>query len=117
LLAYDHVGLPPGAAVNRSLSRAAASAGGAINYRVIVSNFDAALRVVAAGLAVSVLPSAVIARAHAEGIVTIRLAERWVSRRFALCFREFDSLQPAAARLVEHLAARADIPPVKSRSR
>ena len=43
-------------AVHRMLQRAAAQAGGSLDYRVIVSNFDAAFRAVAAGLGVSVIP-------------------------------------------------------------
>src|SRR5690606_11805230 len=38
-LAFDHVGLPPATAVHTMLGRAAARAGGRLNYRVIVSNF------------------------------------------------------------------------------
>ncbi|MFP5405267.1 MAG: LysR family transcriptional regulator [Gammaproteobacteria bacterium] len=104
-LTYGHVGLPAASAVHTMLGRAAARAGGTLNYRVIVSNFDASLRVVAAGLGVSVTPSAVVARGRAEGIVSVALAEPWATRRFAVCFRDFDALQPSAARLVEHLAA------------
>jgi hypothetical protein len=38
------------------LQRAAAAAGKSVSYRVIVSSFDAAFRVVAAGLGISVVP-------------------------------------------------------------
>ncbi|HEU0199582.1 MAG TPA: LysR family transcriptional regulator [Burkholderiaceae bacterium] len=117
MLAYDLVALPPGSAANAVLGRAAARAGGTLNYRVIVSNFDAALRVVAAGLAISVIPRPVVARARDKGIVMIGLAEPWATRRFALCFRELGALQPAAARLVEHLAARAHSRPLAARGK
>ena len=113
-LACGHVGLPAASAVHTMLARAAAGGGGTLNYRVIVSNFDACLRVVAAGLGVSVTPRAVVARAHAEGIVSVALAEPWARRRFAVCFRDFDALQPSAARLVEHLAACAEAPTEES---
>ena len=46
-LDYDHVGMPPSTAVHAMLQRAAARAGRTVSYRVIVSNFDAAFRVVA----------------------------------------------------------------------
>ena len=55
-LDYDHVGLPPTTAVHAMLQRAAARAGRTVSYRVIVSNFDAAFRVVAANLGISVVP-------------------------------------------------------------
>ena len=55
-LDFDHVGLPPSTAVHTMLQRAAASAGRTVTYRVIVSSFDAAFRVVAANLGISVVP-------------------------------------------------------------
>jgi DNA-binding transcriptional LysR family regulator len=104
-LAYEHVGLQPSTAVHTMLRRAAARAGRTLAYRVIVSNFDAALRVVAADLGVSVIPEQVGAAAAATlGIRMIPLAESWARRRFVVCFRDRDALQPAARRMVEHLA-------------
>jgi DNA-binding transcriptional LysR family regulator len=107
-LDHEHVGLPPSAAVHAMLQRAAARAGRTLTYRVIVSNFDAAFRVVAANLGISVLPTEVgssYARLH--GIKVIPLSDAWARRRFVVCFRDFDSLQPAAQKMVEHLEARA----------
>lgn len=106
-LALDHVGLAPTTAVHRMLARAAAQAGGSINYRVVVSTFDAVLRAVGAGLGVAVIPRVLIERAPGAGIVGVPLDEPWAPRRFALCFRRGDALTPAAARLVEHLVAAA----------
>jgi hypothetical protein len=37
----------------------------------------------------------------------IALTDAWASRRFAICFRDKRSLQPAAAQLVEFLAGKA----------
>jgi DNA-binding transcriptional LysR family regulator len=107
-LDHEHVGLPPSAAVHAMLQRAAARAGRTLTYRVIVSNFDAAFRVVAAKLGISVIPAEVgssYARLH--GIKVIPLSDAWARRRFVVCFRDFDSLQPAAQKMVEHLEARA----------
>ena len=103
-----HVGLPPQSAVHALLQRAAASAGRTLAMRAIVSNFDAALRVVAAGLGVSVVPLEVGLR-HAAGLDVrmIPLDEPWAERRFVLCFRRFEALPAASQRLVEHLSARA----------
>jgi DNA-binding transcriptional LysR family regulator len=53
-LEYVHVGLSPSTAVCSMLQRAAARAGEMISYRVVVTNFDAALRVVEADLGNSV---------------------------------------------------------------
>ena len=102
----DHVSLPPSSAVQLMLQRAAALAGKSLNYRVVVATFDAALRVVRAGLAISVLP-AELARPYADafGLSVVPLADDWARRRFAIATRGDDTLTPAARLLVEHLEA------------
>lgn len=102
------MGLPPATAVYTMLHRAAAQSGRNLSYRVIVSNFDAALRVVSAGLGISVIPMQVSALHVPRGeIQVIPLTDAWAQRRFAICFREQTSLAPAAARMVEFLADQA----------
>lgn len=107
-LGYDHVGLQPSSAVHMMLQRAAAKAGRTVAYRVIVSNFDAAFRVVAANLGISVVPLEV-AEAYTRifDVKTIPLTEPWALRQFVVCFRDIDALQPAARRMVDYLANRA----------
>jgi len=108
-LQYEHVGLPPTTAVYSMLQRAAARSGRALSYRVVVSNFDAALRVVEADLGISVIPRQIAARhERARRLCVITLNETWARRRFAVCFRTMESLQPPAIRLLEYLSARAD---------
>jgi DNA-binding transcriptional LysR family regulator len=104
-LEHEHVSLPPSSAVHTMLQRAAARAGRTLSLRVIVSNFDATFRVVAANLGVCVVPIEV-GRSYASmlGIKMIPLTDSWAQRRFTICFREFDGLQPAAQRMVDHLA-------------
>jgi DNA-binding transcriptional LysR family regulator len=41
------------------------------------------------------------------GIKVIPLTEPWAQRRFVVCYRDFATLQPAAQRMVDHLAERA----------
>ena len=108
-LAAEHVGLPPSSAMHTMLQRAAARVGRAVSYRVVVSNFDAALRVVAANLAVSVVPMEV-SGGSAAGLPVrmVPLTDAWAQRSFAICFRQLDALQPASQRLVSHLQARAE---------
>jgi DNA-binding transcriptional LysR family regulator len=74
----------------------------------VVSSFDAALRVVAAGLGIGVIPRQVMRgfTMH-RGIKVIPLSDAWATRRFAVCFRDRAALTPAALRMVEHLAAKA----------
>jgi DNA-binding transcriptional LysR family regulator len=107
-LDYEHVGLPPSTAVHTMLRRAAARTGRNLIYRVIVSNFDATFRVVAANLGIGIVPIEVGASyASMLGIMLIPLSDAWAQRRFIVCFQKREMLQPAARRLVEHLVARA----------
>jgi len=90
------------------LQRAAARVDRSISYRVIVSNFDAALRVVAANLGVSIVPLEVGKRgAGGLDVRMVPISDAWAERMFAICFRQFELLPAASQRLVEHLQARA----------
>jgi len=107
-LDHEHVGLQPSTAVHTMLQRAAARVGRTVSYRVIVSNFDAAFRVVAANLGISVVPMEVgEPYAAMLGIRVVPLSDSWALRRFTVCFQDFAALQPAAQRLVDHLEMRA----------
>ena len=100
--------LPPATAVSTLLHRCAVKAGKPLNYRAVVSNFDAAFRVVSAGLGVSVVPLE-ISRLHtaAGRIQTVALLDDWAHRRFSICFRRQQDLPPAAQRLLAYLEERA----------
>ena len=107
-LDYEHVSLPVNSAVQLMLQRHAAQLGRTVNHRVIVTNFEAALRVVNAGLAISLVPREVAqGPAEALGLRLVPLAEPWAERRFIVCYRDAQALSPAAQLLVEHLAAAA----------
>lgn len=105
-LDYEHVGLSVNSAVQVMLQREVAQLGRTLAHRVIVTNFEAALRVVRAGLAISVVPREVAGGfAEAYGLKIVPLNERWAQRRFIVCFRDEQTLSPAARLLVDHLAA------------
>jgi DNA-binding transcriptional LysR family regulator len=107
-LDWEHVGLPVNSAVEVMLMRAAADHGRRLNFRVIVSNFEAAMRVVRARLAISVMPvEAAEPYASTYGLHLVPLTDAWARRRFALCYRDERLLTPAARLLVEHLGAQA----------
>lgn len=107
-LEHEHVGLQPTSAVQQALQRAAARLGRSVRYRVVVSNFDAAFRVVAAGLAISVIPAQVASPHVADGrVVVVPLADAWARRRFVVCWRDWELLQAPAQQLVDHLVQRA----------
>lgn len=104
-LDYEHVSLPVQSAVQVLLQRAAALQGKTIVHRVIVSNFEAALRVVRANLAISVVPREVAEPyARTYGLRVLPLTDAWARRRFAICFRDEAGLSAAARLLVRHLA-------------
>jgi DNA-binding transcriptional LysR family regulator len=100
-LDYEHVSLPVTSAVQQ---RAATALGRTLVYRVIVSSFDAALRVVRANLAISLMPQEV-AQSYAAtyGLCVLALDESWAQRRFAICFRDEANLSTAARLLLTHL--------------
>lgn len=105
-LDYEHVSLSVNSAVQVMLQRAAARLGRTLIHRVIVSNFEAALRVVRAGLAISLVPREVAeVYARTYGLQMIPLAEPWAQRRFIICFRDAQGLSPSAQLLADHLAA------------
>lgn len=111
-LDFEHVGLQPSTAVYTMLDRAAAKAGRRMRYRIVVSNFDAAFRVVGAGLGISVVPREVSGIYVSAGQVRlVTLMNDWAQRRFAICFRKNSDLSQATQRLVDFLAERAiDLP-------
>lgn len=108
-LDYEHVIMPANSAVLRLLQRAAGKDGKALRYRVAVSNFDSAFRVVQAGLAINVAPVEIAAPyARVHELKVIELADDWAPRRFALCMRSAQGLGAASALLLDYLARRAE---------
>ncbi len=106
-LAWEHVGLPVNSAVEIMLMRAAAERGQRLNFRMIVTSFEAAMRIVRARLAISVVPmEAVMTYVDAYGLRVLPLTDVWARRRFALCYRGEKTLTPAARLLVRYLSAR-----------
>jgi len=107
-LDYEQVVLPVNSAVNLLLARAAAAAGKRLLHRVVVTNFEGAMRAVRANLALSVVPREVAPPDPANyGLCLIALDEPWAKRRFAICYRSNDDLPAAARALRDHLAAAA----------
>ncbi|MEJ6023685.1 LysR substrate-binding domain-containing protein [Ramlibacter sp. PS4R-6] len=110
-LPYEHVSLPANSAVQVLFQREAARVGQKFNHRVIVTNFEAALRVVRASLAICLVPREVAEiYADAYELRIIPLAETWARRRFIIVYRDEAALTPAALLLLQHLAAQAPAP-------
>jgi DNA-binding transcriptional LysR family regulator len=107
-LEYEHVSLPINSALQLMYQRAAARAGRTLVHRIIVSNFEAAMRVIAADLAIGLIPREAAERSTArEGLRMVPLDEPWSERKFVMCFRDASALSPAAMKLAEHLARQA----------
>ena len=106
-LDHEHVGLPVGSSLQRLLQRAAAMSGRTMVHRIIIANFEAALGIVRAGLAIGVIPREVVDRqGTSSGVQVVALAEPWADRRFVLCFRDAEGLSVAARLLAEYLGSR-----------
>jgi DNA-binding transcriptional LysR family regulator len=107
-LDFEHVGLPPATAVHIMLQKTAAKVDKSVNYRVIVSNFDSAFRVVGANLGVSVVPNEVAAiHAKAGEVKIVKLNNEWAARQFVVCFRSDEDLTAAASHLLDFLESKA----------
>lgn len=100
----DFVSLYINSALQTRMQREAASRGRPLRSRVVVSNFEAALRVVRAGLSISLVPREMAEPwVDAFGLRLVDLDEPWAERRFIICFRDESQLTPAAQLLLEHL--------------
>ena len=105
-LQFEHVIMPVNSAVEVMLQREASLLGQRLQHRVIVTNFEAALRVVRAGLAIALVPREVTTLyAEAYGLAILPLQENWSRRRFILCHRGEDQLSPAAQLLLNYLSS------------
>lgn len=116
----EFVGLDPSSATSLMMDRCSAMAGKPLRHRAQVSNFESALRVVAAGLGIAVLPEqAVRASAAAMGLALVKLEDAWAVRRFVICHRPLEPLPRAAQLLLDSLGQsqdRVSAPPVSAES-
>jgi DNA-binding transcriptional LysR family regulator len=98
------IGLHAGSSLHRLMSRAAADANTALNWRIHVTSFDAACAMVAAGLGVTVLPrAATTPYIRSLSLVSMPLNDSWARRQLFLCTRADAPLHSAANLLFEHL--------------
>ena len=101
------VGLPPGSALQRHLSRHAARLGAVLKVRARVNDFDAVCRMVEAEAGIGIVPAASAARCHGMNIACVTLDEPWAVRQLVICVRELAALPSGARWLVEHLKQEA----------
>jgi DNA-binding transcriptional LysR family regulator len=91
------------------LSRMAAREGKTLVDRVHVTTFEAACHIIAANLAIGILPWSV-ARTYASalGLRVIALTDNWARRQIIICMRDYDSLLVPARAFVDHLLEQSE---------
>lgn len=110
-LGYDYVGLHESSAIHAFLRLHSDQLHRSIKQRIQVGNFEAACRMIEAGVGIGVLPESA-ARRHAKNmeIRIIGISDEWSNREMQICVRNLESLPSFARELVELLvedAARA----------
>ncbi len=108
-LELDHVGLHEASAIHAFLRQACDKLHRVLPTRIEVGNFEAACRMVEAGVGVSILPGSA-ARRHAQtmAIDTVALSDDWSLREMQICMRSLQALPQFARDLVDLLVADAD---------
>ena len=108
-LDLDHVGLHEASAIHAFLRQACDRLHRVLPTRIEVGNFEAACRMVEAGVGVSILPGSA-ARRHAQtmAIDTVALTDDWSLREMQICMRSLQALPAFARDLVDLLVADAD---------
>ncbi len=108
-LELDHVGLHEASAIHAFLRQACDKLHRVLPTRIEVGNFEAACRMVEAGVGVAILPGSA-ARRHAMtmAIDTVALSDDWSLREMQICMRSLQALPAFARDLVDLLVADAD---------
>jgi DNA-binding transcriptional LysR family regulator len=105
ILDHELIEQEAGSALQALLFAQAAKLGVTPRTHIRVSGYDAACRMVQAGLGVGIVPhSYAIRLSPTTGLKTISLQEAWVDRHYKVCVKELE-LQPVATRLMfQHIA-------------
>lgn len=100
-LSFDYVGLSETSAIHAFLLQAADELGRVLRFRVEVSNFEAACRMISANVGIGVIPETA-ARRYASNmpLKMIALNDSWALRRLHICVKSFDKLPVFAQALV-----------------
>lgn len=103
-LHLDYVGLHESSAIHAFLQQACAGSGRSIKLRIQVGNFEAACRMIEAGIGVGMMPrSAAERHAQTMAIAIVPLADGWALRELKICVRRLAALRPYARDLVDLL--------------
>lgn len=103
-LDYDFIGLPEASAIHNFLKRAAADLQRELRWRVQVSNFETACRMIEANVGVGVLPESTAARhAGTMALRIVQLNDEWAERKLQVCVADIGALPLFARKLVDLL--------------
>jgi DNA-binding transcriptional LysR family regulator len=109
LLDYEFIGLGDRASIHIWLSKQALLLGQNMRIRIHVNSFDAATRLVEAGVGISILPeSSALRLQQSTRISILRLDEDWAQRDLKIIVRKLQTLTPPALKLFDHLKMPAD---------
>jgi DNA-binding transcriptional LysR family regulator len=105
-LDYDFIGPPEASAIYGFLKRASAELQRTMRWRIQVSNFEAACRMIEANIGIGVLPEGT-ARRHAQTMALriIPLTDEWAVRKLQICVADRQALPLFARKLVDLLVA------------
>ena len=101
----DLIGLESSSSMMRLLSEQAVTLEKTLHLRIQVRSFEAACRMVEAGLGIGVLPfEAAQLLGSAMGLVVRPLANEWAERRMLVCVRKDRPANSSLTKLLNHLA-------------
>ncbi|MFM0502091.1 LysR family transcriptional regulator [Paraburkholderia caffeinilytica] len=100
----NFVGLLEASAIHNFLKRAAADLQRTLRWRIQVSNFETACRMIEANVGVGVLPEGT-ARRHAKTMALriVQLDDDWAERQLQICVADLDALPLFSRKLVDLL--------------
>ena len=102
----NYVGLPTSSAIHTFLNNAADALGRRIKLRIQVGNFEAACRMIEAGVGIGIVPESVALRqARTLRISIVPLNDAWAERKLKICVRSVTDLPQFARVLVDRLLA------------
>jgi DNA-binding transcriptional LysR family regulator len=117
LLDQEFIGMEATNALQQHLGQRAIQAGRPLKLRVRLGSFDAACRMVGAGVGMAIIPETAARRCRrTASICFTRLADPWALRELHVCARRSSELAPAARLLLEHLRGEG-VSPSKRRSK
>jgi DNA-binding transcriptional LysR family regulator len=100
----DHVGLQASSAIHLFLQQTARELQRRWRPRIQVGNFEAACRMIEAGVGIGVLPASAAVRYRQQmDIRLVELQDAWALRRLHICMRSLELLPSFARELVELL--------------